>query len=243
VEAQVEDRLARCLGSKPINYRPVARGYTGQHRWLIELAQGRSVFVKSAIDDETAGWLRAEYHMYSHLDAPFVPTLVGWDDDGRLPILAIEDLSACMWPPPWSREGVDAVLATLTEVAATPPPPGLPSAESLRDELAGWRKVVEDPAPFLELGLCALDWLERSLPTLIAASGEAVLDGDALLHFDVRSDNICICKGRAMLVDWNSAVLEIRWSMSRLGFPVFVSTAAQSPRRSCRKAPAKSPPC
>lgn len=163
--------------------------------------------MKAAVDDETAGWLRAEYRVYSHLDGPFVPRLIGWDDDGRHPMLAIEDLSECRWPPPWGQEDVGAVLATLAEVAGTSPPPGLASAESLRDELAGWRKVQDDPAPFMSLGLCTADWLDRSLHSLIAASDAAVLDGDALLHFDVRSDNICLCEGRAKLVDWNSAVV------------------------------------
>ena len=37
------------------------------------------------------------------------------------------------------------------------------------------------------------------------AAAEAQLDGDEFLHFDVRSDNLCLVDGRAVLVDWNLA--------------------------------------
>ena len=40
---------------------------------------------------------------------------------------------------------------------------------------------------------------------LASASAAARIDGTATLHFDVRSDNLCIQDGRAILVDWNHA--------------------------------------
>jgi aminoglycoside phosphotransferase (APT) family kinase protein len=42
-------------------------------------------------------------------------------------------------------------------------------------------------------------------PDLCAASAMAPLAGDALLHFDVRSDNLCIRGASAVLFDWNLA--------------------------------------
>ncbi|OLE18854.1 MAG: hypothetical protein AUG88_02720 [Actinobacteria bacterium 13_1_20CM_4_68_12] len=32
-----------------------------------------------------------------------------------------------------------------------------------------------------------------------------MLEGEAFLHLDVRSDNLCLKEGRAVLVDWNFA--------------------------------------
>src|SRR5207302_5996716 len=40
---------------------------------------------------------------------------------------------------------------------------------------------------------------------------EAPLEGDDLLHFDVRSDNLCFVGGRAVLVDWNLACRGNGW--------------------------------
>jgi hypothetical protein len=43
------------------------------------------------------------------------------------------------------------------------------------------------------------------LSTLQGAATAAPIDGDAWLHLDVRSDNLCFRNGRAVLVDWNWA--------------------------------------
>jgi aminoglycoside phosphotransferase (APT) family kinase protein len=61
--------------------------------------------------------------------------------------------------------------------------------------------------PFLRLHLCSHGWLDQALPILLAASEAVVLAGDALMHLDVRSDNLCLRGGQAILIDWNWAVI------------------------------------
>jgi aminoglycoside phosphotransferase (APT) family kinase protein len=67
--------------------------------------------------------------------------------------------------------------------------------------------VATDPEPLLSTGLCSREWLEASLPALAAASAACELGGDAFLHFDVRSDNLCFVGERVVLVDWNLAMV------------------------------------
>ena len=67
--------------------------------------------------------------------------------------------------------------------------------------------MAEGPAPFLSLGLATDGWLRQNAPALAEASEGAVLDGRFLAHLDVRSDNLCFRDGRAVLVDWNHAVV------------------------------------
>ena len=81
----------------------------------------------------------------------------------------------------------------------------MPPYEDFRDTFDGWPRLADDPEPFLSLGLCSPAWLERHLPVLQAASRNAPVAGNALLHRDVRSDNICIRDGEALLIDWNWA--------------------------------------
>jgi hypothetical protein len=107
------------------------------------------------------------------------------------------------WPPPWQPGDVDLVLAALREVAAAPLSGVLPRL--VDDPAPGWKEVAADPAPFLGLGLATKDWLERALPALLDASDSARLDGDSLVHCDVRSDNLCLREHRAVLLDWNHA--------------------------------------
>ena len=197
------ERAEGVLGVGATAWSPVeSRGYALGDRWLIELVDGHTVFAKRAIDQTTADSLRAERRIYDAVVAPFLPRFLGWED-AQLPLLVLEDLSAATWPPPWSEELVAAVLETLVRVAGTPPPNGL--RRLAKDPPVGWGEVARDPAPFLGVRLCSPAWLDEALPVLLAASPDRLLDGAALLHFDVRSDNLCIRDGRALLVDWNLA--------------------------------------
>jgi hypothetical protein len=196
--------LAERLGIRPLT-RSVRGGYTLMERWLVEFPDGGRGFAKVAVDEPTAGFLRDEHRVYSQVEEPFLPRLLAWEDDGERPILVIEDLSEAHWPPPWRPGDVEAVLAALEQLHATAPPAGLPPLTI--DELHTWREVKADPEPFLSLGLCSSEWLERSLPELLAATDRCDVRGDAFLHLDTRSDNICIRDEEALIVDWNWAGL------------------------------------
>ncbi len=188
---------------RPVAWTRAERGYTPAERWVVQLSDGSSAFVKGAVDEITAGWLRTEHRVYSTIEARYLPQCLGWDDDGKNPVLLLEDLSAAYWPPPWRPGDVELVLDALAEVRATPPPDWVPAQD--RERLVGWPVVAEDPRPFLSLGLCSEAWLNEALPYLVAAEGDAKIDGDALVHIDVRSDNLCFSGDRVMLVDWNLA--------------------------------------
>ena len=198
--------LEHVTGSAPVAWEAVAsRGYGRLNaHWRLELADGRRVFAKVALDDVAAGWLRAEHRIYDRVSGSFLPELVGWHDE-EVTLLAIEDLGDAHWPPPWTEDLVAAVLDGLAELHATAPPPETPLLESIREQFAGWTIVAADPAPFLATGVCTADWLERALPVLVEAAETAALGGDSLLHLDVRSDNLCFVDGRVKLVDWNIA--------------------------------------
>jgi hypothetical protein len=197
-------RLAEALGAEVVALRSLeGRGYSNALRSLVELADGRSVFTKAAVDANTSDWLRAEHAIYSQVDGSFLPGLVAFLDD-EPPILVLEDLSDAYWPPPWRQGDVEAVCDALTAIGSIRPPECVPSAVDDRGWLGvGWPEVEADPKPFLGLGLCSPEWLDSALPVLRAASEQAPLAGDALVHLDVRSDNICISGSRAVLVDWN----------------------------------------
>jgi hypothetical protein len=202
----LRDRAATLLGADIVLDRPAHGGYTHAERRVMRTRDDRSVFVKAAVDDDTAAWLRAEHRIYANVEASFLPTVVAWADE-ESPMLVLEDLSQAMWPPPWTDELVERVLVMLREVAATAPPPGLDSLASFKDDLTNWPVVAEDPEPLLALGVCSRPWLGEALPELIAAEAACPLAGDALVHFDVRSDNVCFAGRRTLLVDWNQAVV------------------------------------
>jgi aminoglycoside phosphotransferase (APT) family kinase protein len=207
-DAALEQRVAERMQTRPVAFRPAAGGYTAAKRGIVTFEDGRSAFLKAAVSEETADWLRAEYAVYRYLGAAgadFLPRVLAWDDDGARPILLLEDLSAAHWPPPWEPGHAARVAETLSRLRRVPPMPGMATLEAYRDDFSGWRKVAADPGPFLSVGLCTAAWLDAALPGLQAAEQALRLDGTDFLHLDIRSDNVCFTPERTILVDWNWA--------------------------------------
>ena len=204
----LDERIERAVGSRPVRYSARPGGYSTADRFSVELADGRSVFIKSADDANLATWLRREHVVYASLVGGFMPRLEGWDDDGERPVLAIEDLSKADWTPRWNAERVTAVVDALAEIAASEPPPDThPVGESFPSLVGRWNDVAADPEPFLAAGVRDAAWLDRFLPVILDAAAGVDLSGESLLHLDVRSDNLCFRGGRAVFVDWNWASL------------------------------------
>ena len=204
----MNERLEALLGARVLSLEPVAgRGYThaGRHRAVLD--DGRSVFVKSAVDDLSAGWLRLEHVVYEAVHGSFLPTCHAYDERDGLPLLVLEDLSDAHWPPPWRDGDIAAVRSALEGVAASDAPAGLtPIGDWKASWFSCWRTVRDEPEPFLATGVASRAWLDEHLPELEAAAARAPLDdGSSLLHLDVRSDNVALTTRGALLVDWNWA--------------------------------------
>jgi hypothetical protein len=195
-------RFERALGQSLTILKTIQRGYTPALRLRARLQDGNAVFIKCATTSPTAEWLREEYKVYTHLEAPFMCRLIAWEDQGEFPFLVLEDLSDADWPPPWTPRKIELVRDMLARVASCTLPGLLPLEEesSLTD---GWKEVAENPEVFLGLDITSRDWLERALPILLAVDARQTLHGEALTHTDVRSDNLCFVGDRVVLVDWN----------------------------------------
>ncbi len=204
---QLRQRVTGLLHKRPVSWRRATGGYTPAERWVVTFEDRTSCFVKAGTNPMTADWLRAEYQrVYSRLDASFMAKLLGWEDDESKPMLVLEDLSHAHWPPPRRPGQVGGVVSTLAAVSRTKLS-GLPRLEENKDCRDWWPQIEGEPDAFLGLGLASAEWLQAALPALSAASGAAPFEGEELVHFDVRSDNICFVDDRVVLIDWNGACI------------------------------------
>jgi Ser/Thr protein kinase RdoA (MazF antagonist) len=205
------ERIERLLGARPVAWQARAAPWQpadavvgGNERFSVALDDGRRVFVKAAQAELAAGWLRREHEVYAHLRGSFIPRLEAFADDPVYPVLVLEDLGDADWEVSWDTERVALVRAALAELARAEPPPNTGTVRETLSSLFGrWRAVEDDPEPFLSTGIRSRSWLEHALPTLVAAADAVPADGNDLLHLDVRSDNLCLRDGAAILVDWN----------------------------------------
>lgn len=201
-EPGLVQRLEALLGWAPEVLRPVTGGYSPALRYIASSGP-RSAFVKLAPSESTARLLRREIVFYASHEAPFVPELIAADPDDPRPVLVTENLEAAAWPPPWTPPRLEAVLAAVAAMHRTPTT--LAAGTLLDGREPGWPTVAEDPGPFLRLGLADRAWLDRALPALVAAEAACVLEGDALTHLDLRSDNLCLAPSGVKIVDWAEA--------------------------------------
>lgn len=202
---EVLARVEQLLGMPIVGCRAVAGGYTPAARAICQTATMR-FFVKVGTTAYTSAALRREMRVYRCVHGAFLPGLVAWDDVAVAPILVLEDLSGCAWPPPWSDQRVEQVLATLDVLHRTPVTIET-FAEVHGDGGAGWHSVAVDSGAFLALGMVSRAWLDAALPVLLQGAALCRTDGGCLTHWDVRSDNMCLRGDSAVLVDWNLACL------------------------------------
>ncbi len=201
------DLLSEAVGSESLDWQPMeAGGYTRSRTSRVTTADG-AVFVKEAEDEGSLHMLRREALVYREVRGSFLPSFVGFADSGEKALLAIEFLDDAYWPPPYPDE-VRRLFATLEQVAATAPPAELPRSQQ---PASYWAAIAADPEPLLSLGLCSRQWLEESLSSLIAAESSADFQGDALVHNDVYSGNVCFARRGVVLIDWGAAIRGSAW--------------------------------
>jgi thiamine kinase-like enzyme len=201
----ITTRVAQLLGWTPSRWREVRGGYTPAARYVVE-AGGERAFVKVATTLGTAMSLRREGHAYDVVQPAFRPRLLGWQDDETQPILIIEDLSAAAWPPPWRDDQVADALARIRGLHGSSA--SLPTyAERHGAREPGWDSVADAPELFLGLGLVTADWLTHALPALIEAEQACSIEGEAVTHWDIRSDNMAFTADGLKLIDWSEACL------------------------------------
>src|SRR4051794_2946866 len=112
-------RIEKLVGAKVESYRRVeGGGYTPALRLLCRTA-GASLFVKVGVTPLTSAFINREIRVYNSLSGDFMPRLLAWEHDESEPVLVIEDLSACHWPPPWNERQIELTLAQINALHNT----------------------------------------------------------------------------------------------------------------------------
>ncbi len=178
---------------------------------LLELADGRSVFVKavgSELNEQSPDIHRQERRIAAALPLfPQLPRLIDAYDDGDWVALAFEAVRGAMPRHPWVDAELQVVLdnvATLHERLTPCPFDDAPLA-SVRERamLDGWHVLaaMDRPPPGLD------EWCVRHLDRLVGLEELAwgAVGGETLLHGDIRADNMLVDGPNTVFVDWPHA--------------------------------------
>jgi aminoglycoside phosphotransferase (APT) family kinase protein len=180
------------------------------------LADGRRAFAKavgSERNPDSPGMHRREVAVLAALPADLpVPRLLGSYDDGDWVALVVEDVDGVAPVEPWRPAELARVVDAMAGLAdrLTPSPiAGRPVAVLDEKAFRGWRMLASDPAAAAPLGPAVRDRLDEL--AAIEATWTAAAEGDALVHCDLRADNILLTPDRVVFVDWPHARVGAPW--------------------------------
>jgi aminoglycoside phosphotransferase (APT) family kinase protein len=218
VPQPVRQAVEHVCGAPVIEARTQPGGFSPGVAARVRCADGTRRFVKAAsaeVNPDTLTLHRQEARVLAGLDPLIatgrlpVPRLRGTAELGPWFALIIDDVAGQQPALPWRSGQLDQVLATLDRLAgmltSAPVPVPVPGiAEYLGADFTGWRTLANAPDddridPWSRARLAELAALEETW-TVHAAGG-------ALLHGDIRADNLLIAANGVMVVDWPNACL------------------------------------
>jgi aminoglycoside phosphotransferase len=180
----------------------------------VRTASGKAAFVKGCgvgLHPDTPSLLRDEARVLAALpEHPSLPRRLDCPDDGDWVVLLIEDLPGEPPPAPWRSADLrrfGEALATVRPALDALRVEGLPAArESSPIFLTRWREL----AARLDL---VDPWWAAHHDALAGHAERAadLIEGDAVVHWDIRADNVVLTPDRTVLVDWGQARRSAAW--------------------------------
>lgn len=219
--ALLQDRLTAHAGGRIVSVQPAGGGFTPGFAAVLEGDEGSRIFAKAAPASEA--FIYPQYQREAQV-VPLMPA--GMPMPGLLAaeevavpgdsweLLVYEAVDGTMPGHPWTETDLQAVEASCVEAVSRMQ--GFPRQDSgapIAQDLAGvpsqFRAVAEGgSAP----------WFLPALTRAEAAAFQQSLDlcpealaGDAVLHGDLRPDNILLQAGRALFCDWNFLGTGAQW--------------------------------
>lgn len=219
VPLAVRQHIENALGAPVVRAMRIWGGYGPTPTYRLALADGRRAFLKGtyqASNDFMKRALLYEQRVYREL-GPFIgqwmPQLYANVEYEDWHVLILEDLgpkSVPPWTPARTRAITHALANFHRSTLDVQPPAWLPRPD---DELAqeSWAKTREESQDFQQIAAFAgkeafqaQEWLRNISPTIDHFMGASALrEGPfAILHGDLRSDNLRFVQKKLYLFDW-----------------------------------------
>jgi hypothetical protein len=214
VRAAVED----WLGSPVVSATSQSASFSPGMAARLQTKDGRRVFAKAAGPEPnplTPVAHRREARITSALPEE-VPRLLWSHDESEAGWVALlfEDVEGRNPAMPWRADELSKTLDAITVLSEllTPSPlaPGVVVGHARDCSVVSgryWERLAEERPARLDA------WSVRHLDGLVDLEGEATsaVEGDTLLHLDLRADNLLLTPDRVLVVDWPHARVGVPW--------------------------------
>lgn len=226
-------RIVDVIGGRYIRDAPAQSGFSAAYAGVVTTTKGRA-FVKACAQDwhvDSLHFLRSEMHVLAMMPPVIAPTVLGAIDEPSGAALVLEAIDGHHPGSPWVSEDLHAIAETLRALATTTAPPEMVSAvDGMVPGFTRWREISDDEGMLRDLPDAVREQMSELL-RIESGFGDAVR-GDAIVHDDVRADNILISDGRARLLDWPHARRGAAW----IDLPCLLPSIEASGGPSCEEA-------
>jgi hypothetical protein len=219
VPPEIKERTAEILGSPVARAERVYGGYAPSATFRLRLRSGKRAFFKASYPkppDSGVIWVIDQedrnYRRLGELIRPWAPRHLGSFAQAGWHVLLLEDLGPRSVPP-WTPSKMRLAARSYARFHARTVGRRLPrwlSREPYLEHTRFWRTLWKNGqlgnAASLARGRAAdaREWLDLAKPELVRLERalERVGPPFALLHFDTRSDNVRLHRGRLRIFDW-----------------------------------------
>src|SRR5579859_3367613 len=222
VPAAIRQHVEEILGSSVARGTRVWGGYGPTPTYRLVLADGKRAFFKGTNQDCTEfarAAIEREERVYRELSqwiSPWSPRFYDTFHYEDWHILLLDDVgpkSVPPWTPQKGREVTTSIAAFHQSTLGQQLPAWLPQPTEFLSDVS-WDLVAEGSEQFSAVARLAnaasndaLLWLRVAAPLLSRVTSSLVTSAGpcALLHGDIRSDNLRLVQGGACLFDWPEA--------------------------------------
>ncbi len=240
VPKAVRQQVDRALGVQVTRATRIWGGYAPTPTYRLVLRDGRKAFLKGTNQDSNEFMKKAlliEERVYQNLSpvlGQWMPHLYATFHCGDWRVLILEDVGPASVPP-WTPEKTRAIAHALAgfhqSTIGTEPPVWLsrPDVELAQED---WTRTVQASQDLQIIAALvgtykpeALAWLRKISPIIEQSMKQTALQEGpyAILHGDLRSDNLRFHQGHLYLFDWPSiSVGRPEWDMAAFAQSVAV---------------------
>ena len=222
IPEHVRSEIERWLGGAVVSAVTQPMGFSPGVAARLMTDDGRRIFVKAVGPEpnpDTPAMHRRESKIVSALPevAPVPRLMWSYDEgEGGWIVLVFEDVDGRHPILPWRTDELHRVVAAMEDLSRLSTPSPLPVAivgrasDVFTTEIRGWRRLRDEhPSRLTQVD----GWSRRHLQALVSVEDTVneMLEGNTLLHMDMRADNILLAPERVWFVDWPHACIGPPW--------------------------------
>ncbi len=222
IPQKIRDLTEEYLGAKVINTETQLGGFSPGVATRLHTVDNRWVFLKAIgteLNPTSVNFHRQEIKVNAVLpDNSLAPKLL-WSyddaDDTEWVVLLFDNIDGSNPKTPWSDNDLQRVMKAMSQLSEQLTSPTIsypiPSAKDhFASRIHGWQRIKTGKSINIEQ---LDDWSKHHLDALCELEKEApkAVEGQTLLHFDIRADNIVMTDDAVWFVDWPHASIGAAW--------------------------------